>query len=107
MGEAARLSNGESKGKAIRDVAVLVESRVASSPSSRPEIRRLLRGRSKEEAAGVELVRTLLDIAGQAGAYEWMHVGCRLRRAWEVLLSVRTDHASSSVGSDVVDSSLR
>jgi len=56
-------------------------SKVASSPSSRPEISRRVRGRSEEEAAGVELVRTLLDIAGQRAdaceGTEGMHVGRR------------------------------
>lgn len=78
MGETARLPNGDGTGEAMRLNGAFAGSRLASSPSSSPEIRRGARGRREEEAAGVELVRTLLAfIAGQAAASRGMHVECR------------------------------
>jgi len=76
IGEAERLSKGDGTGEAMRLLIACAGSNVVSPPSSRPEIKRFVRGRREEEAVGVELVRTLLlaFIAGYAAACGRMHV---------------------------------
>lgn len=81
MGEAGRLPYGEGRGDAIRVRLEWSGSKLVSSPSSRPDIRRLPRGRKLEEEAWAELVRTLLAlIANYAASQGVGHmVGCRAR----------------------------
>lgn len=62
MGEAERLSKGEGAGEAMRLAAALAGSKTVSSPSSRPEIRRRVRGLRVEALELVELARTLLAL---------------------------------------------
>ena len=56
IGDAERDPRGVGIGEMMRLVEAVAGSKVISSPSSKPEIRRAALGR-KEEFAGVELVR--------------------------------------------------
>lgn len=62
MGEAERLSKGEGRGEAMRLLAALMGSKVVSSPSSKPDINRLVLGLRVDALEWVELARTLLAL---------------------------------------------
>ena len=90
MGEALRLSKGEGTGLAIRRGGGSKEFGALSSPSLRPDMRRLARGRREEDVV-VEVVRPLLlgfvDIAveavGRGGRHQHsdgLRLGCRAFR---------------------------
>ena len=64
MGEADLLSKGDGKGEAMRRGGELKASLAVSSPSLRPEIRRLGRGRRVEGGGG-----------GGSGAVHWGGMG--------------------------------
>jgi hypothetical protein len=82
IGEAGRLVKGEATGDTIRVRLDKAGSKLVSSPSSKPEINRFVRGRRVEEVAWAEFVRTLLELIANYAALQ--EVGCMWwRDSWK------------------------
>lgn len=109
MGEAERLSKGEGAGEAMRVVGALTGSKLVSSPSSRPEIRRLVLGLRVDALEWVELARTLLAlmsdtwpewVVGMHPAGEDTHAlspAASVKRAWQVSVGACENAEGASV----------
>lgn len=70
MGDAARLANGEGAGEARREGLALTGLSAVSLPSSRPDIRRVVRGLRVEAVEWAELARALLWLISLADALQ-------------------------------------